>query len=210
MVHRFQCACGTVTGEIAHPERAMRAVCYCHDCQAYARLLGAADRTLDASGGTDVLATQSKYVRFTSGLEQLACMSLYPKGLLRWYAKCCNTPIANTPRGWKLPYAGMVHTCMRQPQPLEESFPRVQLRVNTQSASGPVPQDRSVRGLLSFASVMARLGFARLRGAYRSTPFFGPHGSPVVGVTLAERAAVDAAKRAQTPAAAGRPASDES
>ncbi|HET8746610.1 MAG TPA: DUF6151 family protein [Ramlibacter sp.] len=157
MAHRFQCACGKLQGEIRQPRHGVRAVCYCRDCQAYAHLLQRADQVLDASGGTDVVATPASNVAITAGREQLACVSLSPRGLLRWYAACCGTPIANTPRNWKLPYVGLVHTCLHQPDPLERSFPRVALRVNTKSAHGPVPRDTGFAGKLRFARVALRL-----------------------------------------------------
>lgn len=196
MVHRFQCRCGRLQGEMAQPEQAMRAVCYCRDCQAYAHLLGQPQQVLDAHGGTDIVATQSRYVRFTSGAESLACLSLSPRGLLRWYAGCCRTPIANTARDWKLPYAGMVHSCLRQPQPMETSFPRIEMVVNTKSAKGAPPQVSRTRGVLRFARLMLRILAARARGAYRQTPFFDASGAPVVEVKVAEREAVARARSA--------------
>jgi hypothetical protein len=124
MIHRFQCQCGTLKGEITQPDKGVRAVCYCRDCQTYAELLGHPQRVLDPLGGTDVVATQARYIRLTSGTEALACLSLSPKGLLRWYAQCCSTPIANTPRNWKLPYVGLVHTCLGHPGPSGAVLPQ--------------------------------------------------------------------------------------
>ena len=196
MSHRFQCVCGTVAGEIAEPRRAMRAVCYCRDCRAYAHLLGHPERVLDALGGTDIVATHSKHVRFTQGAAALACLSLSPRGLLRWYASCCDTPIANTPRDAKLPYAGFVHTCLERPDPLERSFPRVEMRVNTKSALATPPRDNSVRAFARFAAMVARLATARWRGDWRASPFFDAQGQPVAPVRVADRAAVEAARQA--------------
>jgi hypothetical protein len=196
MVHRFQCRCGRLQGEIAQTEQAMRAVCYCRDCQAYAHLLGEPQQVLDAHGGTDIVATQSRYVRFTSGAESLACLSLSPRGLLRWYAGCCRTAIANTPRDWKLPYVGMVHSCPGQPQAMEASFPRIHMAVNTKSAQGAPPAVSNVRGLPRFARLMLRLLAARARGSYRQTPFFDANGAPVVEVKVAQREAVARARSA--------------
>ena len=173
----------------------MRAVCYCTDCQAYAHLLGQPQHVLDALGGTDIVATQSSNVRFTAGTPQLACLSLSPRGLLRWYAKCCDTPIANTPRDWKMPYAGMVHTVLERPDPVERSFPPVQMHVNGKSAHGKPPGGWPVRATLKFGTMMLRFLAARLRGGYRVTPFFDAHGVPVVPVQVAPRDAVDAARR---------------
>jgi hypothetical protein len=195
MDHRFQCACGGLRGEVA-PQGAVRAVCYCGDCQAYAYLLREPARVLDAAGGTDIVATAARNVRFTAGAANLACLSLSPRGLLRWYARCCETPIGNTPRDWKLPYVGLVHSCLHQPDPLEQSFPRVHLRVNTHGAHGPIPRDVGWAGKLHFAGTVLRLGSARLTGSYRSTPFFDTSGAPVVQPRVASREEVEAARRA--------------
>jgi hypothetical protein len=195
MTHRFQCQCGTLQGEVSNPGQALRAVCYCKDCQAYGRLLGEPQRVLDAQGGTDIVATESRYVKFTAGMESLACLCLSPRGLLRWYAKCCNTPIANTPHDWKIPYAGLVHTCLRNPEPVERSFPQVQLRVNTGSALGRPPETHKLSGWARFGALMLRLTRSRLVGGYHATPFFDPHGKPVVEPIVAPRDAVDAARR---------------
>ena len=196
MNHRFQCQCGALQGEIGHPSRGLRAVCYCGDCQAYAHVLGQPQRVLDSLGGTDVVATQSKYVRFTSNTQPLACLSLSPRGLLRWYARCCSTPIANTPRNWKLPYVGLVHTCLRQPDPLEQSFPKVRMRVNTKTAKGRPPRGDRLSGMARFAGLALRLTGSRLSGGYRATPFFDAKGVPIAEVVVAPRAAVEEARRA--------------
>lgn len=197
MNHRFQCQCGALQGEIGQPDRGVRAVCYCGDCQAYARVLGQPQRVLDLLGGTDVVATQSKYVTFTSKTQTLACLSLSPQGLLRWYAKCCSTPIANTPRNWKLPYVGLVHTCLRQPEPLEQSFAKVQLHVNTKAAKGRPPRVGRLSGMTRFAGLALRLTGSRLSGGYRATPFFDAKGVPITEVIVAPRAAVQEARAAQ-------------
>ncbi len=196
MSHRFQCRCGQLQGVVDQPERGVRVVCYCADCQTYAHLLGHPERTLDPLGGTDIVATDSRYVRFTAGAQALACLSLSPRGLLRWYAKCCDTPIAATPRNWKLPYAGMVHTCLSQPDSLERSFPQVRMRVNTQSAKSKPPGGGGLRGMGRLTGLMLRLVASRLRGGYRASPFFDAQGVPVAEVVVAPRALVDQARRA--------------
>lgn len=197
MNHPFQCQCGALRGEISRPEQGMRAVCYCGDCRAYAHLLGQPQRVLDPLGGTDVVAIEARYVTLTSGTQDLACLSLSPRGLLRWYARCCSTPIANTPRNWKLPYVGLVHTCLRQPQPLEQSFPEVQIRVNRKGAKAAPPRIGGLDGLagmVRFGGLASRLFASRLGGGYRKTPFFDADGAPVAEVVVAPRAEVEAAR----------------
>ena len=152
---------------------ATRAVCYCKDCQAYARFL-CTEGIVDQDGGTEVVASLPKHVHFTAGLEVLACVSLSERGLLRWYASCCNTPIGNTPRDPKLPYVGMVHSCLEGNSPsLESSFGRLRIAVNTKSARNKVRSApiASTVGLL--IPMMSMIG-ARLSGAYTNNPFFVP------------------------------------
>jgi hypothetical protein len=177
--HALRCRCGKLTGEVAHPESGTRAVCYCKDCQAFARFLGRPDQVLDPQRGTEIVAILPAHVSFTGGLEHLACMSLSPKGLLRWYARCCNTPIGNTPRDFRVAHVGLVHTCLSDPaHSLDESFGPVKMRVNTQGALGEVRASR----LDTFAAIvkyLAALTGARLGGSYKRTPFFDAAGVPV-------------------------------
>ena len=203
MEHSFRCACGQLQGRVAQPGRGVRATCYCRDCQAYAHLLGQPDRVLDAAGGTEVVATQATRVRFTSGTESLACLSLSPRGLLRWYARCCQTPVANTPRDWRLPYVGLVHTCLGDAAEVDRTFGPVQLCVNTDGARQAHPRGRGARGWARFLGLVLRLAGARVRGAYRGSPFFDANGQPVVPVEVAPRERVEQARK-EVAAAIGR------
>src|SRR5262245_29360970 len=192
MNHPLRCRCGTLTGVVTEAQRACRGVCYCKDCQAFARYLGKADTVLDAMGGTDIVATLPKYVSFSSGASSLACLSLTDQGLLRWYASCCGTLVGNTMRDFRVPYVGLVHVCLGTPAAIEASFGPVRLRVNTRSAKGR-PE------LMPLSTAAALLRFAptvlltRLDGSYKATPFFTVDGIPVAQrkvLTSAQLAAV--------------------
>jgi len=180
MNHPLRCRCGTLKGFVSHPEKVSRGVCYCKDCQAFAHFLGKTGDILDEMGGTDVVATLPKYLTFTQGFEVLACMSLTENGMLRWYASCCNTPIGNTPRNFKVSYVGLVHTCLEDPsRTLESSFGPVRMRVNTKNAKGR-PKSMPIGKLAAMLRFSSSLIRARLDGSYRSTPFFTPdRGTPV-------------------------------
>ena len=191
MDHPLRCQCGTLRGCVSHPAGVSRGVCYCKDCQAYAHFLGKAGDILDEMGGTDVVASLSKYVTFTQGLESLACMSLTENGMLRWYASCCNTPIGNTPRNFKLAHVGLVHTCLKDPaKPLESSFGPVRMRVNTRNAKGK-PRSMPISTMTSVLRFLGSLIHTRLDGSYKRTPFFDPNrGTPIRSprvLTSAER-----------------------
>jgi len=171
MNHPLRCRCGTLQGFVLPSSTATRAVCYCKDCQAYARFLGTPG-VLDECGGTEVVASLPKHVHFINGQEALACLSLSPRGILRWYAECCNTPIGNTPRSPKISYVGLVHSCLEAHSPsLESSFGPLRMEVNTKSAIGKVGSTPlgSVIGVLTLTKAL--LG-ARLSGSYRENPFF--------------------------------------
>jgi hypothetical protein len=181
MNHPIRCRCGGVQGAVAHPEETSRGVCYCRDCRAYAHALGNASTILDELGGTDVVATVGKRVTITAGIENLACMSLKEGGLLRWYARCCNTPIANTPRNFRLSYVGLVHNCLElSSEPIDKAFCPVRIWVNTKGAKGKPPSTQ-LRGFISLARLAVSLVWTRLGGSYRNTPFFDSRsGTPVV------------------------------
>ena len=63
---------------------------------------------MDEWGGSEVFQTTPARIEFTQGADQLACMRLSPKGLMRWYARCCNTPIANTLPSPGMAFAGIL------------------------------------------------------------------------------------------------------
>lgn len=175
---QLQCRCGAVKGEMETARAYTRATCYCKDCRAYARFLGQPG-VLDASGGTDVVATAPAGVRITAGSEQIACMSLSPKGLLRWYASCCRTPLGNTSRDPKMPYVGLVTVCFAAaPEVVDAAFgPAGRIVLNTKSATAPVSPTTLgfiAGGLRIFSGLIS----ARLRRE-RATPFFDDSGRPL-------------------------------
>lgn len=197
MNHPLRCRCGTLQGHVSAPQQAMaRAVCYCKDCQAFAHFLGRADDVLDLNGGTDVIAVHPRQVVISQGLDALACMSMSPRGLLRWYASCCRTPIGNTSRNAKTAYVGLVHTCLEGAGvPIERSFGPVTLRVNRASATVPVTE-RSRQVFRGALRILRTLLGARLSGSHKHSPFFDrDSGLPVLAphvLTKAERAQLNA------------------
>jgi hypothetical protein len=181
MNHPLRCQCGTLRGQVSQPEKGTRIVCYCKDCQAFAAYLGNAGGILDALGGTDVISVHPQSVTFTDGKEALACVSLSESGLLRWYASCCNTPIGNTPRDFRMAFVGLVHSCLDDGTgSLDSAFGPVRMRTGAKGARGQ-PASSPWRGAATMAGFVASLLRARLNGSYRRTPFFNvEQGTPVV------------------------------
>jgi hypothetical protein len=182
MGHPLQCRCGTIKGSVEHPRSANRAVCYCKDCQAFAHYLGRPGDVLDERGGSDVIQVLPRLVTFSAGVEALACLRLTPKGLLRWYAGCCRTPIGNTAATPKLSFIGLVHNCLEGTggESLDSAFGPVGAWVNTQSAQGdPKPESRGIG--TTFSWFLRTVLKARCNGDYRRTPFFrADTGLPIV------------------------------
>lgn len=187
----LSCICGSLRGYVLQPQLVNRGLCYCRDCQAFARYLGNVGEVMNAQGGTDILQTMPARVVFTAGRDKLACMRLTEHGLIRWYASCCRTAVGNTAADYRKYFVGLIHTCLHAPgAALDVAYGPVRMHVNTQSALGtPKPrQVLAVRGI-------ARLGHGMLRawiqGTYRDTPFFdAASGRPVVDpivLTAAQR-----------------------
>jgi hypothetical protein len=170
--HPLQCRCGTIKGWVKEPRSANHSMCYCKDCQAFAHFLGRDIQILDAQGGSDIVQVLPKNVSFTQGIEALACIRLTDKGMLRWYASCCNTPIGNTMANFKISFIGLVHNCLENSQtPLQDSFGPVRVWANTQGAKGdPKPKSRGVGTIMLWA--VANVLKARINGSYKETPFF--------------------------------------
>ena len=95
----LRCRCGEVVGRVenAAPQKVNRVVCYCDDCQAFAHHLDRAD-LLDSHGGTDIVQVAPASLAFHQGTERIVGLRFTPKGLYRWYASCCRTPLG-APRG---------------------------------------------------------------------------------------------------------------
>ena len=110
----IRCLCGALRGTLrdASSESGNRCVCYCDDCQSFAYFLERADEVLDENGGTDIFQTSSGQLEFDQGLENLTCVRLTDSGMFRWYADCCNTAIGNTPWTSRVPFVGLIHSCV--------------------------------------------------------------------------------------------------
>ena len=73
----LRCRCGHVRG-VAHevtPHTGFRFICYCKDCQAFARFLDRPD-VLDIAGGTDIFQMPTGRVEPTAGTGAVRCLHL--------------------------------------------------------------------------------------------------------------------------------------
>ncbi len=180
MDRSLQCQCGHLRGQLSNTEKSTRIMCYCKDCQAFAHYLGKAGDMIDAQGGVDVAVSQPEQVSFTSGTDALACMSLSSKGMLRWYASCCNTPIGNTARDSKMAFVGLSVACVADsPAKADSVFGPIRMRSHTGNAKGEVPSS-GLAAVATMAGFAVKLLRARVGGGYLRTPFFKPGGKEPV------------------------------
>jgi hypothetical protein len=174
----IRCSCGALRGVARgiSSQNGNRAVCYCDDCQSFAHFLGRADEVLDAHGGTDILQTTPAHLEITEGADQLACMRLTAGGLFRWYADCCKTPIGNTLRSRRIPFVGVIHSCMdheADSHSRDDALGPIRARVNGRFANGDLSQlDAHPRAPVSMLRLVPLIFFAWLRGEASPSPFF--------------------------------------
>ena len=193
MMHRIQCKCGSVVGHVEGKGIHNRVVCYCADCQAFARYLGCADEVLDAQGGTDIVQLAQPRVTFSQGREQLAAIRLGENGLLRWYAACCNTPLGNTLPNPKISFIGLVHSSLDHSM-IDADFGESAATVHVDSASGePKPKANGLVGAgLRFLWIVAS---TRIGKRYRGSELFDESGAPIVRPVVLTSQEVDELKR---------------
>ena len=197
----IKCDCGELRGEVrnASPARINRGVCYCTDCQAFARHLGRGDLVLDEYGGTEILQFSSGQLEFSQGEEHLACLQLTDGALRRWYASCCNTPIGNTlGKSW-IPFVGLLRASV-DPALSEAQLDQLagpnRLRVHTQGALKDADRlAANAPGQWSMLLGLLRLlGGGWLRGEHRRSPFFD-NGAPVKAASVLSAEELVQAKR---------------
>ena len=178
----LSCRCGKVQGQAANtgPDGGTRLVCYCDDCQAFARQLGR-DDVLDEWGGTDIYQLAPCQLSISQGQEQLRCLKLSDKGLIRWYCNCCNTPIGNTVSG-SLPFIGLIHSFVRSDQDLNKVQGPVRGYVHGRFAISTPPTGKEGRGTQwrLLMRIFRRLLTAKLTGKGQPNPLFDPDGKPVI------------------------------
>lgn len=193
-MHRLQCQCGALRGEISGKGTSSRVICYCSDCRAFANFLDRAIDVLDEQGGTEIVQVAQPRVALTQGREHLAAVRLSEKGTVRWYAACCNTPIGNTLANPKVSFIGLIHSPLDHSR-LDQDFGSKVAQVNVASAIGtPKPeQQRLFSTILRFIWIILS---ARVGGTYRRSPFFNQDGDLVVSpriLTTEERRALKSA-----------------
>jgi hypothetical protein len=169
-----RCACGTIRGRVLgiSPRHGCRLVCYCGDCQAFARFLGRSDIT-DEWGGTDIFQVAPSRLRLDRA-DTLACVRLSEKGMYRWYCGECKTPLGNT-LAPKIPFIGLIHTCLDfggDPGAREAALGKPAGYASGESAIGDLPAERRASPFRAIARSVRLLATWWLTRAGSPSPFF--------------------------------------
>lgn len=171
----FACRCGALRGKLADvaPADYTHIVCHCADCRAAYTHLGLADPEK-----VGILQTSQDKVKITSGGENLRVFRHTPKGALRWYATCCDTPLFFTPLKARLVHVGV-------------NADRIDGTLAPIEAEGYIPKpDGGSRheGLpRMLGKMVTRMAAKNLSGDWRETPFFDDDGAPAVPPTILSR-----------------------
>lgn len=185
----LKCQCGQIIGSATDvtPSSGNRVVCCCSSCQAFATHLGAQSNTLDAFGGTEIIQMSQSQVNIVSGQDKLQCMRLKEKGLLRWYASCCNTPIGNTISAG-MPFVGVIHSFIDEPN-RESVLGPVLAHVQTQYATGEpdYPKHSAKYPLGITVRIMRKMLVWKIQGKQKPSVFFGDDSRPVVKPIIASK-----------------------
>jgi Family of unknown function (DUF6151) len=177
---KLRCRCGHVRGlarQVA-PHAGFRSICYCRDCQVFARFLDRPD-VLDVVGGTDIFHMPMGRVKLVAGTESVRCLQFSGR-VFRWYAECCGTPMANT-AGPRFPVGGLIHAFMDHEvdgRSRDEVLGAPLCRLFERSATGLLPPDAPPpRSFGLIASRLPTLVGWWLRGLGQPNPFFDAHTS---------------------------------
>jgi hypothetical protein len=170
----LRCHCGEVRGVARDvtPSSVNHCFCYCDDCQAFAHFLGRTDE-LDEWGGTEIVQMSQGNVSFTAGGDKIAAIRLTERGLVRWYASCCRTPLGNTLASSAMPFIGVVRAAIDAPQ---AALGPIRGRGFAKSAKGgaaAVPKDGSSDFAMILRMLPKLIGW-RLRGDHKRSQLFDP------------------------------------
>jgi len=166
----WHCACGKVHLRIL-PGRSREVTCYCEDCRRFARDFGEAE-ALDGGGGVELVQMTSDRIRIATGGEELCALRYTDRGPLRWYTRCCGTPLGGSFPTRTLPIA-MLHR--NRLDPAEALGPPLVV-AHARSAIGPVARAVGMTPLV-FLGVLGQVMAARITGSWRRSPFFNEDGS---------------------------------
>ncbi|OIQ24923.1 MAG: hypothetical protein BM562_17670 [Alphaproteobacteria bacterium MedPE-SWcel] len=156
-----------------------RILCHCADCRAVELHHGCPD---PAGTGVDLLQLNPDMVAIDHGAEHLSLLQLSPRGVFRWYAGCCGTPLFNTPRTAKLPFIAVRAALFAEPDSLGKVIAQTFI-----PKKGKPPQHKGA-GRMTY-KLIGRMVSARITGRWKQSPLFDRDtGAPVVAPQILSKA----------------------
>jgi hypothetical protein len=190
----LQCSCGEVRGLVANvaPRTVNRVVCYCADCQAFLHHLGRTDLFVPQAG-TDIVQVAPATLSFLQGRQNIVGLRLSPKGLYRWYARCCRMPLGNTVSP-AIPFVGLVAQAFAsETQGADDLVGPPVGAIYGNFAVGGVPEGSTGFNARLYARAIGMVLSWRLRGKAWPHPFFDQATrAPIYPVTILLRSERDA------------------
>jgi hypothetical protein len=194
-VHAIRCRCGALRGQLDCSGVSNRGICYCTDCRAFANFLGRHGEILDERGGTEIVQLAQPCLTFSQGTEHLAAVRLSEKGLIRWYAACCKTPIGNTAATPKVGFIGVIHSCLDRSH-IDSDFGTSIALMHTASALGDGKlKQRGLFGMI--VRILWILFITRISGRYKNSQLFDRSGVPKAQPRVLTREELMALKSAE-------------
>lgn len=181
------CRCGEIHGWVrgVSPGSVNRAICYCDDCQAFLHRLERTD-LFEPHSGTEVVQVAPRTVSFDRGTGHILALRLTAKGLHRWYASCCKTPLGNTATP-SIPFIGMPLEVFRGAPDVrsrDEAFGPVRGASFGKFATDGAPESSPSATFLMIAHALRLVLGWKLRGKAWPHPFFDrASGTPIYKVT---------------------------
>jgi hypothetical protein len=175
----FACRCGEIRGHLTHVDHSAgtHLRCHCDDCRRANAHFGMDGTRED---GVCIWQTTPDKVKVDEGAVHLRLMRLSEKGLLRWFAGCCDTPLFNTLATPKVPFVGVLTDRLDDIAPLgpvvAEGF-----------VEGDDGKSRHVGGGRVARGFVRRALGARLSGRWKDNPFFDTTtGQPIRAAEIEE------------------------
>ncbi|MCX6123491.1 MAG: DUF6151 family protein [Proteobacteria bacterium] len=188
----LKCRCGKFTGTAYEvtPSSGNHLLCYCKDCQAFAKFLGRSQDLLDEAGGTEVFQLTPAQIRISKGLDQIRCIQLTPR-LMRWYTDCCKTPAGNTMPSAKMPFVGVeisLFSLEKGDRKFVKAFGPILEKCFGRYACGHLPPDAKEKATVGiFVRIAWFLLKNRLSGKSKPHPYFHDNGDPIVTPVFLEK-----------------------